>query len=121
MEERHIKEFVVTLYATFHFEPELLPLDETCHFQVTNLYGWTKLFIEEILCDCYAANNSWNILILWYFNLITEDLSFLIRYLQDHTTMGLYRSILLCKFYVRDDFAHLLFVHSIFSIFFSQF
>jgi UDP-glucose 4-epimerase len=93
LEEQHIKKFVFTSSATVYFEPERLPLDETCCFQATNPYGRTKRFIEEILHDCCAANNSWNILILRYFNLITEDMSFFIRYLQDRATMSLYFGI----------------------------
>jgi UDP-glucose 4-epimerase len=68
LEERGIKKFVFSSSATVYGEPERLPLDETCRLQATNPYGRTKLFIEEILRDCYAADNSWNILILRYFN-----------------------------------------------------
>jgi UDP-glucose 4-epimerase len=68
LEERGIKRFVFSSSATVYGEPERLPLDESCRLQATNPYGRTKLFIEEILRDCYAADNSWNILILRYFN-----------------------------------------------------
>ena len=49
-------------------DPEELPLRETARLQATNPYGRTKLFIEEILRDCFGADPSWNILILRYFN-----------------------------------------------------
>ena len=66
--ERGVKKFVFSSSATVYGEPERLPLDETCRLQATNPYGRTKLFIEEILRDCHAADNTWNILILRYFN-----------------------------------------------------
>lgn len=34
----------------------------------TNLYGRTKLMIEEILKDLYFSDNAWNIAVLRYFN-----------------------------------------------------
>jgi len=49
-------------------EPECLPLVESARLQATNPYGRTKLFIEEILRDCHAADPEWNTLILRYFN-----------------------------------------------------
>jgi len=35
---------------------------------ITNPYGKTKYMIEEILKDLYISNNSWNIILLRYFN-----------------------------------------------------
>ena len=63
-----IKKFVFSSSATVYGEPEMLPLQEKARLQATNPYGRTKLFIEEILRDCHAADESWQILILRYFN-----------------------------------------------------
>jgi UDP-glucose 4-epimerase len=68
LHERSVKNFVFSSSATVYGEPEMLPLIETARLQATNPYGRTKLFIEEILRDCHAADNSWNTLILRYFN-----------------------------------------------------
>lgn len=63
-----VKNFVFSSSATVYGEPEMLPLTEAARLQATNPYGRTKLFIEEILRDCHAADSSWNTLILRYFN-----------------------------------------------------
>jgi UDP-glucose 4-epimerase len=65
---RKIYNFVFSSSATVYGEPEMLPIIERARLQATNPYGRTKLFIEEILRDLYASNNSWNTLILRYFN-----------------------------------------------------
>jgi UDP-glucose 4-epimerase len=68
LQARNIKRFVFSSSATVYGEPEMLPLKESARLQATNPYGRTKLFIEEILRDCHAADPSWGILILRYFN-----------------------------------------------------
>ncbi|KAL1449345.1 hypothetical protein WDU94_000536 [Cyamophila willieti] len=35
---------------------------------ITNVYGKTKHFIEEMLKDLSKAHKEWNIISLWYFN-----------------------------------------------------
>jgi len=66
---RNIKNFVFSSSATVYGDPETLPIREDSRLQATNPYGRTKLFIEEILRDCYASSpDNWNILILRYFN-----------------------------------------------------
>jgi UDP-glucose 4-epimerase len=65
---RNIKKFVFSSSATVYGEPEMLPLIEAARLQATNPYGRTKLFVEEILRDCHAADPEWNTLILRYFN-----------------------------------------------------
>jgi UDP-glucose 4-epimerase len=42
--------------------------DMTTGQNITNPYGQTKYFQEEILKDLYKSDNSWNIIILRYFN-----------------------------------------------------
>ena len=65
---RNVKRFVFSSSATVYGEPEMLPLREEARLQATNPYGRTKLFIEEILRDCHASDETWNVLILRYFN-----------------------------------------------------
>ncbi len=68
MEKFGVKNFVFSSSATVYGEPERLPLDEECRLSTTNPYGTTKLMQERILKDLYAADNTWNIALLRYFN-----------------------------------------------------
>jgi UDP-glucose 4-epimerase len=69
LNSRNIRNFVFSSSATVYGDPEKLPIDEDSRLTATNPYGRTKLFIEEILRDCYASKpKDWNILILRYFN-----------------------------------------------------
>ena len=63
-----VKRFVFSSSATVYGTPERLPLDEDCRLSTTNPYGSTKLMIENILRDVYAADRSFHILLLRYFN-----------------------------------------------------
>ena len=69
MKKYGVKKFVFSSSATVYGEPEKIPLTEDCKTGgTTNPYGTTKLFIEQILKDLYASDNSWDICILRYFN-----------------------------------------------------
>lgn len=68
MREFEVKRLVFSSSATVYGTPERLPLDEECKLSTTNPYGATKLMIENILRDVYAADNSWHISLLRYFN-----------------------------------------------------
>jgi UDP-glucose 4-epimerase len=68
LQAHHVKRFVFSSSATVYGEPEVLPLLESARLQATNPYGRTKLFIEEILLDCFASDETWNVLLLRYFN-----------------------------------------------------
>jgi len=69
MRKHNCKKFIFSSSATVYGEPEKIPLTEACKTGgTTNPYGTTKLFIEQILKDTYASDNSWNICILRYFN-----------------------------------------------------
>ena len=69
MKKYNVKKFIFSSSATVYGEPERIPLTEDCKIGgTTNPYGTTKLFIEQILKDLYASDNSWNIVILRYFN-----------------------------------------------------
>ena len=69
MQKYGVKKFVFSSSATVYGEPERIPLTEDCKTGgTTNPYGTSKLFIEQILKDIYASDNSWDIIILRYFN-----------------------------------------------------
>jgi len=69
LKERGVRNFVFSSSATVYGEPEMLPLREGARLQAMSPYGRTKLFVEEILRDCYSSSpESWNVLILRYFN-----------------------------------------------------
>jgi UDP-glucose 4-epimerase len=54
--------------ATVYGEPRYLPLDEAHPLSATNPYGRTKLHVEQMLADVAAADSSWRIACLRYFN-----------------------------------------------------
>jgi len=70
LQKRKIRHFVFSSSATVYGDPDILPIrEQEAPLRATNPYGRTKLFVEEILRDCYASNPTlWNILILRYFN-----------------------------------------------------
>jgi UDP-glucose 4-epimerase len=70
MKEAGVKNFVFSSSATVYGSPQKLPLDENHPVGqgITNPYGKTKYFIEEILFDMCKADPSWNVVILRYFN-----------------------------------------------------
>jgi len=68
MSEYNVKNIVFSSSATVYGDPVSVPIDESFALSVTNPYGRTKLMMEEILEDVYAADNKWNIVILRYFN-----------------------------------------------------
>jgi UDP-glucose 4-epimerase len=68
MQKNNIKTIVFSSSATVYGDPEFLPLTEEHPLRTTNPYGQTKLVIEEILCDLYKSDPSWQIMILRYFN-----------------------------------------------------
>ena len=69
MKKYNVKKFVFSSSATVYGDPEVIPITEECKVGgTTNPYGTTKLFIEQILKDVYKSDNTWNIVILRYFN-----------------------------------------------------
>ncbi|HOU91682.1 MAG TPA: UDP-glucose 4-epimerase GalE [Polyangiaceae bacterium] len=66
---RHgVKRLVFSSSATVYGEPNAVPITEDFPVRVTNPYGRTKLFIEEILRDVCQADPSWHVALLRYFN-----------------------------------------------------
>ena len=54
--------------ATVYGKPKSVPIREDFPLSTTNPYGSTKLMIENILRDLYAADPTWSIALLRYFN-----------------------------------------------------
>ncbi len=62
------KTLVFSSSATVYGDPDRVPIPEDAPRRATNPYGQTKLVIEHILEDLYAADASWRIASLRYFN-----------------------------------------------------
>ena len=79
MKEHNVKKFVFSSSATVYGDPEVVPITEESKVGgTTNPYGTSKYMIELILKDLYKSDNSWNIVILRYFNPIGAHKSGLI-------------------------------------------
>ena len=69
MKKYGCKKMVFSSSATVYGEENEVPFIETMKTgTTTNPYGTTKLYIENILKDIYAADNEWSIVLLRYFN-----------------------------------------------------
>ena len=68
MQEFGVRKIVFSSSATVYGIPEKVPITEDFPLSPTNPYGRTKLVIEEILRDLYAADPDWQIALLRYFN-----------------------------------------------------
>jgi UDP-glucose 4-epimerase len=64
-----VKNIVFSSSATVYGDPIELPLHEKLPTGMpTNPYGQSKLMVEHVLSDLYTSDNSWNIVLLRYFN-----------------------------------------------------
>jgi UDP-glucose 4-epimerase len=63
-----VRRLVFSSSATVYGEDAQSPLVEGLPTSATNPYGWTKVMIEQILRDVAAADPSWRIGLLRYFN-----------------------------------------------------
>ena len=68
MRDYGVKNLVFSSSATVYGKPKSVPIREDFPLSTSNPYGSTKLFIEYMLKDLYASDNSFNIAILRYFN-----------------------------------------------------
>lgn len=68
MAKHNVKKLVFSSSATVYGVPQKLPLDENHPLSTTNPYGATKLMGEQMFRDIYAADNSFHIILLRYFN-----------------------------------------------------
>ena len=79
MKEFTCKKLVFSSSATVYGDPHTTPIQEDFPVGgITNPYGRTKFFIEEILKDLYISDNSFKIAILRYFNPVGSHQSGLI-------------------------------------------
>ena len=68
MRSCEVDSLVFSSSATVYGSPQRLPLTEDHPLSATNPYGRTKLVVEDMLRDAFAANSSWRFAILRYFN-----------------------------------------------------
>ena len=68
MQQHGCHTLVFSSSATVYGIPESVPIGEDATTGATNPYGRTKWMIEQMLCDLYAADPTWRISILRYFN-----------------------------------------------------
>lgn len=68
MSEHNVRKLVFSSSATVYGAPKWLPLTEDHPLSTTNPYGATKLMGEQMFRDVYAADNSFHIILLRYFN-----------------------------------------------------
>ena len=70
MEMHNVYTMVFSSSCTVYGEPEKLPISEQNETgrKITNVYGKTKYFIEQMLGDISHSNEKWNIIALRYFN-----------------------------------------------------
>lgn len=60
--------FVFSSSATVYGIPESVPVKEDFSLSAINPYGSTKLIIENLCREMYAADSSWTMILLRYFN-----------------------------------------------------
>ena len=68
MQKYEVKKLVFSSSATVYGMNNASPLTEDLPLSTTNPYGSTKMMIENILRDLYAAYKDWSIALLRYFN-----------------------------------------------------
>jgi UDP-glucose 4-epimerase len=69
MAKHNVKNIVFSSSATVYGDPTELPLHEGLPTGTpTNPYGMSKLMVELMMKDIHKADNSWNIVLLRYFN-----------------------------------------------------
>jgi UDP-glucose 4-epimerase len=73
-----VKTLVFSSSATVYGDPQRLPLSEDHPLSATNPYGRTKLVVEDMLRDAFAADDTWRFGLLRYFNPVGAHASGLI-------------------------------------------
>lgn len=69
MRKHGCKNIIFSSSATVYGNPAQIPITEECpKGHCTNPYGQTKSMLEEVLMDLYRSDNSWNVVLLRYFN-----------------------------------------------------
>lgn len=75
MQEVGVKQLVFSSSATVYGDAKQVPISELAPRSATNPYGQSKLMIEYILEDLVAADPTWSIALLRYFNPVGADSS----------------------------------------------
>ena len=68
MRRHGVHKLVFSSSATVYGDNARVPMREDAPTSATNPYGWTKVMIEQVLRDVAAADPSWRIALLRYFN-----------------------------------------------------
>jgi len=68
MKLANVKSIVFSSSATVYGEPEFLPYTESHPLKPFNVYGQSKLMVEQILRDLALSDSAWRIALLRYFN-----------------------------------------------------
>lgn len=68
MQSANVKKLIFSSSATVYGVPQYLPYDEEHPLSPMNVYGRTKLQVEEILKDLSKSDPQWSIVCLRYFN-----------------------------------------------------
>ena len=78
MAKANVYSLVFSSSATVYGEPVFLPYTEAHPLSPMNVYGHTKLMVEQVLRDLANSNPAWRIALLRYFNPVGAHLSGLI-------------------------------------------
>lgn len=68
MKAHGVKNMVFSSSSTVYGDPHSVPIFEDFPLSATNPYGRTKLIIEDIFRDLYRSDETWNAVLLRYFN-----------------------------------------------------
>ncbi len=68
MQKSGVKSIVFSSSATVYGEPVFLPYTESHPLKPFNVYGQSKLMVEQVLRDLAISDASWRIALLRYFN-----------------------------------------------------
>ena len=68
MRDNNIKKIVFSSSCTVYGDPHKVPITEDFPLSATNPYGRSKLIIEEMLRDIHKSDESWDVILLRYFN-----------------------------------------------------
>ena len=68
MVRHNVWRLVFSSSCTVYGEPDVVPITESSPLRSQNPYGRTKLLIEDMLRDVSAADPSWRVALLRYFN-----------------------------------------------------
>jgi UDP-glucose 4-epimerase len=78
MAKANVHSLVFSSSATVYGEPVFLPYTEVHPLSPMNVYGHTKLMVEQVLRDLANSNPAWRIALLRYFNPVGAHISGLI-------------------------------------------